>query len=101
MLKVEALLCTSLSSPAAGTLPEGPSLHPREPLPSGLWPRAQRSTAGIRDESLGLSFVSCLGWITFGKWPLKLSADRKGGPACTIALPWVRTPSGSEGFHVG
>lgn len=42
--------------------PQVPSLQPRKHLPSGLWPWAQGSTAGIRETSPGLSFTSYLGW---------------------------------------
>lgn len=67
MLKVEALFCTSPSSPAAGTLLRR-AISPPQESPA-FWPvaRGTGSTAGHREMSPGLSFASCLGWATFKK----------------------------------
>lgn len=66
MLKVEALFCTAQVLLQQEPCPKDPSLHPRKPLPSELWPWAQGSPAGVREKSPGL-FCQLLGVATFGK----------------------------------
>ena len=83
---MEGLSTRAPSSPAQEPCPRVPLLLPRKPLPSGLCPWAQGSTAGIGAKPPGL-FHQLLRVCLLQEVTTELSADQeKGGLAWAISL---------------